>query len=87
MDDYTGEKAPTLVEARSMLGQPVVATLAFDGAAPAVIARGVLMRVSDSGEIVICDEMGFCHWCWPMLDIAPDPDAPKRGDDEQRHET
>lgn len=34
-----------------------------------VIATGQLLMFGDDGEAVVLDEMGFTHWCWPMLDI------------------
>jgi hypothetical protein len=35
----------------------------------AVIAEGVLLSYEDSGQVVVRDDMGFAHFCWPMLDI------------------
>ena len=35
----------------------------------AVVARGTLLAIEDTGQVVIQDEMGFAHYCWPMLTI------------------
>lgn len=51
--------------ARALLGQPVIASLDDD-----IVAEGRLLSVSDSGEFVLVDDMGFTHYCWPLLDIA-----------------
>lgn len=58
--------------ASSLLGHEVVVTLDRpDGEKPATVAKGTLLAWADSGEVVVRDEMGFVHYCWPMLDIAP----------------
>lgn len=57
----------------ALLGQRVVVTLnhgAPDGTG-VVVAEGILLAFDDGGEIVLEDEMGFVHHCWPMLDIKP----------------
>jgi small nuclear ribonucleoprotein (snRNP)-like protein len=56
----------TIDEARALLGQQVEVTLADK-----VIAIGQLLAFDDGGECVLQDEMGFTHWCWPMLNIRP----------------
>lgn len=56
--------------ATSLLGHEVVVTLARDSDDPATVARGTLLAWADSGEIVVRDEIGFVHYCWPMLDVA-----------------
>lgn len=33
------------------------------------IAKGKLLGFGDGGDFEILDEMGFVHYCWPMLDI------------------
>lgn len=35
----------------------------------ATIAKGLLLAIEDSGQVVVQDEMGFAHYCWPMLTI------------------
>lgn len=57
-------------EVKALLGKEVIVTLVrADGEAPAVVARGTLLSFDDFGEVVVRDEMGACHWCWPMLAI------------------
>lgn len=54
-----------------LLGKNVRVTLQHgspDGS-DAVVAEGVLLSYEDSGQVVVQDEMGFAHYCWPMLDI------------------
>lgn len=31
--------------------------------------KGLLLAIEDSGQVVVQDEMGFAHYCWPMLTI------------------
>lgn len=54
------------------LGKQVRVTLAHtedpDGE-PKRIAEGMLLGLGESGEFVIQDDMGFVHYCWPLLDI------------------
>jgi biotin-(acetyl-CoA carboxylase) ligase len=33
------------------------------------IATGTLIAYGDDGEIILRDEMGFLHWCWPALNV------------------
>lgn len=37
-----------------------------------VVARGKLMSFADSGEIVLQDDCGFLHYCWPNLETVLD---------------
>lgn len=53
--------------AKALLGQEVVVTLDDD---KGIIAKGTLLAFDDGGEVIIQDEMGFTHWCWPMLAIT-----------------
>jgi hypothetical protein len=56
----------TASDATALLGQEVIVTLDhLDD--PPVIAIGKLLSWSDSGQVVLQDEMGFLHYCWPML--------------------
>lgn len=52
--------------ARTLLGERVVVSL--DDQA---VVTGMLLTVSDGGEVVLVDDMGFHHYCWPLLDIRP----------------
>lgn len=54
----------TFNKARTLLGEQVEVSL--DGQ---TVVAGRLLTVSDSGEVVLVDEAGFHHYCWPMLDI------------------
>ena len=57
-----------------LLGKNVKVLLAHeDGEGePTVIATGKLLKFGDDGEVVLQDEMGFTHWCWPDLDMVED---------------
>ena len=70
------EGAAMFARARQLLGQQVIVTLSHDDREPDRIARGTLLKVADSGEVCVEDEMGFVHYCWPMLDVAPTPEPP-----------
>ena len=54
---------------RQLLGKEVRVKLADN-----VIATGKLVGFGDGGDFEILDEMGFVHYCWPMLDIEEFPD-------------
>lgn len=57
--------------ATALLGKEVVVTLdRGDDETAATVATGTLLAWADSGEVVVRDEMGFVHHCWPMLDVA-----------------
>jgi len=58
--------ALALGTAYSLLGRQVVVTL---DEGERVVASGQLLAFGDDGQVVIRDEMGFTHWCWPMLQI------------------
>lgn len=34
-----------------------------------IVVIGTLLSFSDGGDVVVRDEDGFCHLCWPMLGI------------------
>lgn len=53
---------------RAFLGEQVVVTLSHEPQ-DVVIVKGKLLKWGDDGEIVVQDDMGFCHWCWPALNI------------------
>jgi len=55
-----------------MLGKQVRVTLAGANAETgeaAVIAEGKFIAFGEGGDLVVQDEMGFAHYCWPLLDI------------------
>ena len=59
-----------LRDAVHLLGHQVVVTLEHaQNEREAVVARGRLLSFADSGEVTVEDEMGFVHYCWPMLDV------------------
>lgn len=51
-----------------LLGEEVVVTLSSDKK-PKSVAYGTLLSFGDSGEIVLKDDEGFLHYCWPLLEI------------------
>lgn len=57
--------------ARSLLGEEVEVVLEKGSpeGTDATVASGTLVAVEDTGQVVIRDEMGFAHYCWPMLTI------------------
>lgn len=57
-------------EVKVLLGKKVVVTLDDK-----VVTRGKLLSFNQWGEIVLQDEMGGLHYCWPMLDIKADDDG------------
>lgn len=56
-----------LADAAPLLGKEVKVTLAHDD--PRGVVEGTLLSFADSGEVIVRDEMGFTHWCWPMLEV------------------
>ena len=52
---------------RRLLGKNVVVRLDDQ-----VVTRGRLIALDDGGEAKLVDEMGFVHYCWPMLDVTED---------------
>ncbi|QNO01126.1 hypothetical protein [Mycobacterium phage CELFI] len=50
---------------RSLLGEQVVVVLNRE---PLATAVGELLSFEDGGEVVIRDDMGFVHYCWPALE-------------------
>lgn len=59
---------PSFDATRELLGKNVRVVLDKDD--PQSIATGVLLAFDDGGGVVVLDEMGFKHYCWPMLDIV-----------------
>lgn len=53
-------------EMTSMLGKQVRVTLNHDD--KDAVVTGQLLSFSEDGEIVILDEVGIKHWCWPNLE-------------------
>lgn len=60
--------------AHPLLGRQVEVTLNRDDGV-VVVARGRLLRYSAMGEVVLAEDDGDLHWCWPALDIRPVPGA------------
>jgi hypothetical protein len=60
--------------ARSLLGEQVVVFLGENGGEK-VLAKGKLLSIADSGEFAVQDDMGFVHYCWPMLSIKAGDDS------------
>ncbi|QUU29314.1 hypothetical protein SEA_DIMINIMUS_130 [Mycobacterium phage Diminimus] len=56
---------PQVDKYKPLLGKQVKVTLDNDD--PKAIATGTLLSFSDDGEVVVQDEMGFVHYCWPNL--------------------
>lgn len=54
---------------RRLLGKDVRITLTDSNFSEHVVATGRLIAFDDAGEAVLVDDMGFTHWCWPMLAI------------------
>lgn len=52
-----------------LLGQQVEVVLSREDGKESVIARGRLLAFDDGGEVRLLDDMGFVHYCWPMLEI------------------
>lgn len=51
-------------EIRALLGKQVRVTLDKD-----VVTDGKLLSFDEGGGFVLLDDMGFKHYCWPMLEI------------------
>ncbi len=67
-------RSPWIDHPRSLLGKQVEVLLQREGpqGQPAqVVARGQLLAFEDSGQVAVEDDMGFVHYCWPMLEIRP----------------
>lgn len=65
-----------LVQMQSLLGQQVRVTLAYDF--PPAVAEGQLLSFSEDGQVVILDEVGIKHYCWPNLKTEAWRGAPMR---------
>lgn len=71
--------------ATALLGREVVVTLDLGTEHdPAVVVQGTLLAWDDGGQAVIRvrDDMGFVHYCWPMLDVVPAADFGSSGRDQ-----
>jgi hypothetical protein len=55
--------------AMSLLGRQVKVYLSRDHEDPATVAVGQLLAIDEGGQIVVRDDMGFVHYCWPLLGI------------------
>ncbi|QNJ56923.1 hypothetical protein SEA_REINDEER_132 [Mycobacterium phage Reindeer] len=60
-----GPAQERLEQMRPLLGKQVKVTL--DNEDPKAIATGKLLSFSDCGDVVVEDDMGFVHYCWPNL--------------------
>ena len=56
---------PTNEQINSLLGHQVQAMFDYDD--ENAVAVGQLLAWDEGGECVILDDMGFKHWCWPLL--------------------
>lgn len=55
---------------QELLGQEVEVVLEYaDERRPSVVATGKLLAWDTGGEVILQDEMGFVHYCWPMLSV------------------
>ncbi len=54
-------------KARTLLGQQVRVVLDYDD--DNAIAEGKLLSLCEDGEIVVQDNCGMVHYCWPLLEI------------------
>lgn len=39
------------------------------------VAEGLLLSFTEDGEVVILDDCGVKHWCWPNLETVVVSDA------------
>lgn len=53
---------------QDLLGREVIVTLSQE---PPARQEGVLLAFSDHGEVVLRDDAGEVHWCWPALEMTP----------------
>lgn len=60
-----------------LLGRHVQVSLGDDDGDRKVVAEGLLIRISDFGEVVLLDEMGNLNFCWPALDMQATPLTPQ----------
>ncbi len=60
---------PDLEETRKLLGKQVKVRLTDQSEKERIIVEGQLLEFGQGGDFVILDEMGFAHYCWPMLEI------------------
>lgn len=56
-------------EMKSFIGQQVRVVLDYED--DTAVAEGQMLACEDGGEIVVLDDMGFKHYCWPMLKVMP----------------
>lgn len=55
-------------KARGLLGKQVRIMLDLDD--ENAVAEGQLLAIDDGGEFVVLDDMGFKHYCWPLLKVV-----------------
>jgi hypothetical protein len=70
-DDGSLSPPQEFAYARSLLGEEVEVVLekGLPDGTDATVAKGTLLAIEDTGQVVLRDEMGFGHYCWPMLTI------------------
>lgn len=53
----------------ALLGKQVKTVLSHD---PLAVAQGQLLSFSEDGEVVLLDDCGIKHYCWPNLETVLD---------------
>lgn len=59
-----------LVGMLPMLGKQVKVVLHHED--PTAVARGQLLSFSEDGQVVLLDDCGMKHYCWPNLKTTLD---------------
>jgi small nuclear ribonucleoprotein (snRNP)-like protein len=54
---------------KTLLGKRVAVTLTDSNEKPRIIVTGTLIAFDEMGEVVVQDDSGDPHWCWPNLKI------------------
>lgn len=73
----------SIEEIQSLLGKHVRVVVSYND--PEVVVEGKLLSFDEGGGFVVLDEMGFKHYCWPLLEIEEgQKEAPAPGRDKNR---